>query len=145
MRRRGGVLAVAAALLAGIGCSLNPQPLPPDQPDDAGSLGTVTGRADAAKGRDSDGGQFTGTGTGAGAGSGVDATTTPVADEDAGGENSDLDGGTADGGGAGVDAALDARAEGSAADGAAHDATEHDAELDGGAVVDAPGRADGPG
>ena len=46
-------------------CSLNPQPLPPDQPGDAGGTAVSADRADAGRTADAAAGTFGGSGTGA--------------------------------------------------------------------------------
>lgn len=55
-------------------CSLNPQPLPPDQAGDSGAGGAATDRADASRTGDA-GGTF----AGSGAGVDGDAANTPSA------------------------------------------------------------------
>jgi hypothetical protein len=118
------------------GCSLNPQPLPPDQSSDAGTSLAVPVVEDAGHGkRGIDAAVPFSGGSGGGAadaGARADAhSETPGTTASSSGAGSvAYDGGVAADASPRVDAASDARAEGSIPDGSMRDAVSHDAELD---------------
>jgi hypothetical protein len=110
---------LAALLALGFaGCSLNPQPLPPDQPGDGGALTSSAAAQDASAGTRMDAGKGTlGTGSGSGtAPQNIDASLMPDSGETA----------SCDGGQFRADAATDASSDGGAPDGAVVDAPTED-------------------
>ena len=113
---------VAVALAAA--CDLNPQPLPPGEQSDGGTLANGPGGPSGS-------GSSSGSGSGGSGSSGSDASTPPIVVNDGGGVPS-LDSGSA------ADASLDAQADasGDGATDAATDGSETDAALDAGDAGD---------